>query len=639
MKKAILIVLVALVLVIPAYAAEGDPATDQPIQQEQEPVVVATLDELQAAIEAAGDGDTIMSSKKIDLNNVSLICTKDITIRGGTDNHCFFSISGDCELSGLKILSDDSRSTFALIESIGNKVCNVKINDCQFIRNGNNDVFNNTFLINIFSGNVEFKNCKFLNEESTTLSISSAATVNIENCFFAGTHTLFAGGAIYNSGHLAINNSKIADNSSGLGGAIYNDGSLSISNSIIKGNVGKNEFDVVEGNDIYSCGVLTITDEQSADSGFYEETTGEKLALPLVDYTGIARLTYLTVEQAAEYFAPKPGDDGNGSGENTLPEQPQPPQEPGDQTGDDDTTGGEQPPQEPTQPPEGEGTNNPDNPDSGDQNTPQQPEQPPHNGNEDDPTDTPPQPPEQPTEPPQDDTPDKPADTTPDTPQPPQKPSDSDNSGDDNYTSPVGYRPSQRPIWPVVTVKPTEDNKPQDQPENNPTPAKPQLACNGAVIDTSRTVVLLGYGDGLLHEGDPLTRAQMATVIYRLLDDESIALYSNTQVAFTDVAADAWYAPYVRVIQAAGIVNGVGDGKYDPEGLLTWGQALTILSRFVEPQEYTLQHIQYSGWALQSIKTTVANGWIRDSVAFNPDAVISRGQLEQLINGVLALYR
>ena len=338
-----------------------------------------------------------------------------------------------------------------------------------------------------------------------------------------------------------------------------------------------------KGNDIYSRGVLTITDEQSADEGFYEETTGEKLALPLMDYTGIAKLTYLTVEQAAEYFAPKPGDTGNS--EDTPPEQP------------------------------------------------------PQDGNKDDPTDTPPQPPQEPTEPPQDDTPDKPADTTPDTPQPPQKPSDGDSSGDDNYTPPVDNRPSQRPIWPVVTVKPTEDNKPQDQPENDPAPAKPQLACNGAVIDTSRTVVLLGYGDSLLHEGDPLTRAQLATIIYRLLDDESIALYSNTQLAFTDVTADAWYAPFVQTINGAGIVQGVGNSKYDPNGAVTWAQIITILTRFVEPQKFTLQHIQYQGWAEQAIQTAVARGWIEDSVDFTPDAVIGRGELEQFINGVLALYR
>lgn len=74
-------------------------------------------------------------------------------------------------------------------------------------------------------------------------------------------------------------------------------------------------------------------------------------------------------------------------------------------------------------------------------------------------------------------------------------------------------------------VKPTGDNKPQDQPDNTPAPAKPQLVCNGAVIDASRTVVLLGYGDSLLHEDDPLTRAQLATIVYRLLD---LLLYTAT---------------------------------------------------------------------------------------------------------------
>ena len=93
-----------------------------------------------------------------------------------------------------------------------------------------------------------------------------------------------------------------------------------------------------------------------------------------------------------------------------------------------------------------------------------------------------------------------------------------------------------------------------------------------------------------------------------------------------------------RVIQAAGIVNGVGDGKYDPDGTVTWSQIIAILSRFVEPQDYTLQHIQYNGWAEQAIQTAVARGWIEDRADFIPNAIISRGQLEQLINGVLALY-
>ena len=621
MRKAILILLMALVLVIPAYAAEGDAATDQPIQQEQEPVVVATLDELQAAIDAAEDGNIIYISDTISVSDVEIKTDKHITFaRANGFYGGMFRVKGGTIISGFEFIDNTNNdNSGALIQIIGAEnetiVC-----QCNFYYSGNGSVSFINVTGGILEASAKIEHCSFYGATNGAISSKSGTNVLIDSSVFDGNSNYLPGGAISCSGDLLIKNSIITNGTAVSGGGIFNSGSLTILNCQIYGNdVTNSKF----GSDIFSIGTLAMTDFGKDNGEYYEESTGEKIILPLVDYKQTAKLIYLTEEQAIEYFAPEPPI--------TEPEQPNP--------GNDDTTGGEQPPQKPTQPSEGEDKDNPtDNPDSGDQNTPQQPEQPPQDGNKDDPT-TLPQPPQEPTEPPQGDTPDKPADTTPDTPQPPQKPSDGDNSGDDNYTPPADYRPSQRPIWPVVTVKPTEDNKPQTQPENNPVPAKPQLVCNGAVVDTSRTVVLLGYGDGLIHENDPLTRAQLATIIFRLLDDESIAKYSNAQVTFADVAADAWYAPYVRVIQAAGIVNGVGDGKFDPEGTVTWAQIITILTRFVEQQNYTLQHIQYQGWAEQAIQTAVANGWIEDSVDFIPNAVISRGQLEQLINGVLALYR
>lgn len=78
---------------------------------------------------------------------------------------------------------------------------------------------------------------------------------------------------------------------------------------------------------------------------------------------------------------------------------------------------------------------------------------------------------------------------------------------------------------------------------------------------------------------------------------------------------------------------------YDPDGIVTWTQVITVLSRFVEPEDYTLQYIQYNGWATQAIQTAVALEWIEDSTDFDPDVVISRGELVQLVNSVLGLYR
>ncbi len=87
------------------------------------------------------------------------------------------------------------------------------------------------------------------------------------------------------------------------------------------------------------------------------------------------------------------------------------------------------------------------------------------------------------------------------------------------------------------------------------------------------------------------------------------------------------------------MVVGCGNGLFCPNDNLTWAQALTILSRFVEAQEYELQHINYGGWALDAIQTAVALGWIRDSAEIVPDALITRGQMADLVNLVLEQSR
>lgn len=208
-------------------------------------------------------------------------------------------------------------------------------------------------------------------------------------------------------------------------------------------------------------------------------------------------------------------------------------------------------------------------------------------------------------------------------PEPTPEPTPTPDNEDDD-TPPVS-RPS-RPSRPTVS-------KPK------PTAPAPALVCGNAVLDTSRSVVLQGYGDGLLHLEDSLTRAQMATILYRLLDEKSIAEYEAAEAAFTDVSADMWCSRYISTIAKAGIVAGVGNGCFYPNDKLTWAQILTVLSRFTEPKACALQHIQYDGWAVEAVQTAVALGWIEDSADFAPNAIISRGEFMQLVNGVLTLYR
>lgn len=125
------------------------------------------------------------------------------------------------------------------------------------------------------------------------------------------------------------------------------------------------------------------------------------------------------------------------------------------------------------------------------------------------------------------------------TPEPEPKPSPEPGTDNDEYTpSSVINRPS----CPVISMP---------NPVPDPTPA---LACGDAIIDLSSSVVLQGYPDGKLHLEDNLTRAQMATIIFRLLDAKTIEKYATTRSAFDDVPADMWCCEYVSTIANADIV-------------------------------------------------------------------------------------
>lgn len=610
MKKLLLSVLLAFVLVIPAYAVErDDPAA------ELRPVTVGTLEELQEAIAAAKDGDTIYVSAEIKLRNLTLETQQDITITRA-DGYAgrIFRIYDDAVVDGFTFSDNGSaEGGIIIVDTATNQ--GIRLQNCNFLHEGEKSLQ----FLRITGGNkAKISHCIFDGATYQAISIMSNTDVEIETCTLRGNTYSLTGGAVQTSGKLLIRDSTFTDNAANAGGAVYSSGDLTLENCQFYGNLIKApKF----GKDVFSMGTLTISDEQQEEAGFYDDVSGEKYVLPLDSFSGTAKLAYLTTEQAAEYFAPPAppqddSDDPDDPGEDDGEDTPETPQEPGDQEDGTDTTDDENPSQEPTE--DGTGEEKQQEPQDQDKDDPA--DNPEDTDNSDDQQDSKSDDPQ--------DTPSEPEETTP-------EPSN-DDSSDDDYTPP--YRPS-RPSNPVVTVNPEpEPEAEEQQTQDDPAPIR-QLVCGEAQIDTSRTIVLLGYGDGQAHEDEPLTRAQMATIIYRLLDDDTIARYSEGTSNFTDVAPGAWYAPFVQIINRAGIVNGVGGGNYAPDGLVTWAQIVTVLSRFVEPQDYTLQYISYNGWAQSAVQTAVALGWIEDSADFDPNAIISRGELVQLVNSVLEQYR
>lgn len=421
MKKMLSLLLVftlVLSMATSAFAAEGTDCGEQPQDQEDQTApTVSTLEELQAAIAAAKDGDTIAISEEITLDAVTLETNKRIVIiRSDTyPSGTLIRLYNGAKISGF-IFEEPTDSTIICVSSWETAI---EIKNCQFIGNS----MNTQSFINAYGGinypnQVRIDSCYFDGATKSAIVCTNGLTLTITDSGFTDNSSLTQGGAIYSSSTLILDNCIFTGNKAVSGGGVYCSGDLTITDCQFSENQIENK---TFGTDILSLGILTMTDDPRDGTGYYEESTGEKIVLPLTDYASTAKLIFLTDEQAAEYFAPEEPDN--------------PDEEP-------DT------PETPSEPPE-----QPDNGEDGD--APIEPEESP---------------------------------TTPEGPQ------DKPDSSDDDYEPPV-YRP----------VRPTKPVEPEPQPA-------PSLICNNAVIDTSRSAKLQGYGDGLLHEDDSLSRAQMATI-------------------------------------------------------------------------------------------------------------------------------
>ena len=84
-----------------------------------------------------------------------------------------------------------------------------------------------------------------------------------------------------------------------------------------------------------------------------------------------------------------------------------------------------------------------------------------------------------------------------------------------------------------------------------------------------------GVGKDKFEPEETMTRAMLVTVLWRYEDEP--AAPANT---FSDVKAGTWYSDAVSWASANGVVNGVGNNKFDPEGNITREQMATILYRY-----------------------------------------------------------
>lgn len=166
-----------------------------------------------------------------------------------------------------------------------------------------------------------------------------------------------------------------------------------------------------------------------------------------------------------------------------------------------------------------------------------------------------------------------------------------------------------------------------------------KLCAGNAELDPDKPFVLAGYGDGQLHENDPITRAQFAVLLYRSLTDDSKTALAGSTSVFTDVSDDSWYYDAVSVFASVGVLNGC-NGFFRPNDNLTYGQLIAILTRFVDAKTAPMPDVSYAEhWAHKNIMTAVAYGWIQDAASVQPDRIVTRGEVVLLVNQIFQSVR
>ena len=150
---------------------------------------------------------------------------------------------------------------------------------------------------------------------------------------------------------------------------------------------------------------------------------------------------------------------------------------------------------------------------------------------------------------------------------------------------------------------------------------------------------IVGYNDGTVKPNNNITRAEVATIFFRLLTDDARAYYWSTDSGFSDVKPGDWYNNAVATMVNAGILTGYSDGTFKPNANITRAEFATIAARFLS-NSYSLNDRFYDTeghWAEPYINRAAEVGWINgyNDGSFKPDRAITRAEAVTLVNAVL----
>ncbi len=153
--------------------------------------------------------------------------------------------------------------------------------------------------------------------------------------------------------------------------------------------------------------------------------------------------------------------------------------------------------------------------------------------------------------------------------------------------------------------------------------------------------IINGYPDGTFKPQGNVTRAEFSKMLYvsgKMTDD------LDTPIVFNDVQDSHWAKGFIYTLASKEIVNGKGGGKFDPEGTITLGEVLTIISRAFDTygDTYSYPYGLEDHWSNSYFIEAINQGVVKSTDAFfypyTPDRKATREECALLLSRVMTTY-
>ena len=179
--------------------------------------------------------------------------------------------------------------------------------------------------------------------------------------------------------------------------------------------------------------------------------------------------------------------------------------------------------------------------------------------------------------------------------------------------------------------------------KHTPTPSTPTVEIPDddalGLNTTDHFAYIVGYGNGEVRPQNNITRAEVATIFFRLLTDDVRSENLTKTNRYSDVAATSWYNTAVSTLSSMGIITGYPDGTFRPNAAITRAEFAAIAARFDNDGDKTAAKFSdiATHWAKDEISIAYNNGWITGypDGTFGPQRDITRAETMTLVNRVL----